>query len=59
MRRAAPHGGCEACGAATIKPIKSKINNQPETKTKSKIEIAIMILLWGLLIYGLYDKFIA
>ncbi len=59
MRRAAPHGGCEACGAAAIKPIKSNINIQPETKTKSKIEIAIMILLWGLLIYGLYDKFIA
>lgn len=59
MRKASPHGTCPACGSAQLRVIKSQQQVTPEKSRKTKIEIAIMVLLWGLLIYGIYDKFIA
>lgn len=59
MPKAAAHGGCAACGSTAVRRVNNKAPRPSKSKERNGIEIAIMILLWSLLIYGVYDKFIA
>jgi len=42
----------------SLKAIGEQAVVKPEKSPKTKIEIAIMVLLWSLLIYGFYDNYL-
>ncbi len=53
-----PQGKCPACGSFNIKiPPKSTRQAIKEKEPKTLIEIAIMCILWAVLGYGFWDKF--
>ena len=54
-----PQGKCPACGSFNIKtPPKSTRQAIKEKEPKTLIEIVIMCVLWGVLAYGFWEKFI-
>ena len=53
------HGKCPACGSFSIKSThKSTKQAIKEKEPKTLIEIAIMCILWAVLGYGFWEKFI-
>ena len=53
------HGKCPACGSFNIKSThKSTKQAIKEKEPKTLIEIVILILLWGLIAYGAWDKYL-
>ncbi len=55
-----PGGKCPACDSFRVKtigkPEKKSVVRQKESKTK--VEIFLMVLLWGLLAYGVWDRYL-
>ena len=55
-------GACNACGAYQLKKSKSSRNTskqEGEKPSKTLPELIAMILLWGVLIYGVWDRYLA
>jgi hypothetical protein len=53
-----PGGKCPACNSYNIRNTNSTREAIREKEPKTLVEIVIMFLVWGLLIYGVWDKFI-
>jgi hypothetical protein len=53
-----PNGKCPACDSYNISSTnKLAESTTKEKKPKKKIEIVILVLLWGLIAYGAWDKY--
>ena len=53
-----PGGKCPACGSYNVKSDFAKIRYaEKEKPKKTLIEILVMSGLWGLLLYGVWDRF--
>ena len=54
-------GGCIACDSFNMKRINSTSSTQSaeEKESKTKLEITIMLALWSLLLYGVWDKYLS
>lgn len=59
FKKASTHGACPACASRQVRNLKAAEPVAKEKPTKTKIEIFTMTVLWALLIYGVYDKYIA
>lgn len=61
--KASSSGACPACASPLVRVLKGARAEPQEARkekpTKTKIEIFTMTILWALLIYGVYDKYIA
>ncbi len=51
-------GRCPACDSFNIKRVNKAIIQPIEKERKTVLEIILMVLLWGLLIYGFWEKFL-
>ncbi len=53
-----PNGKCPACDSYNISSTdKPTLSTAPKRKPKKLIEIVILILLWGLIFYGAWNKY--
>ena len=54
-----PGGACPACGSFKIKSNSlEKVSWEPEKRRRTFLETVLMLQLWGIIIYGAYDKFL-
>ena len=51
-------GSCPGCGSFNIKSIRKSMVYEAEKPKKTLLELAMMFLLWGLIIYGVWDRYI-
>ena len=52
-------GNCPGCGSFNIKSARKSIVYEPEKPRKTLLELAMMFLLWGLIIFGVWDKYLS
>ncbi len=52
-----PEGRCPACGSFNIRSDRSKEDVKQEKDKKTPLEIFIMVLVWGVLIWGVWDRY--
>jgi len=53
-----PNGKCPACDSYNISSTdKPTLSTTPKRKPKKLIEIVILVLLWGLIFYGAWNKY--
>lgn len=55
--KGSPTGACPACDSFDIKCLRP-VATQKQKDRKTKTEIVIMVSLWSLLLYGIYDRFL-
>jgi predicted nucleic acid-binding Zn-ribbon protein len=53
-----PAGRCPACGSANIAKTATGKFRDDLKQPKTKIEIAILVLFWAVLIYGIWDRYL-
>ena len=54
-----PAGRCPACRSYRIQSDRQPLRvAEPEKPRKTLLELLLMLTLWGLLLYGAWDKFI-
>lgn len=54
-----PQGKCPACDSFNIKSTHTGTRQAiREKEPKTLLELVLMVLLWGLLIYGAWDKYV-
>ena len=51
-------GHCPGCGSFNIRTARKSMIYEPEKPRKTLLELALMGLLWGLIIYGVWDKYL-
>lgn len=51
-------GKCPACGSYNVKSDFEKISYAPEKRRKTLLEMLIMLLLWGALLFGVWDRYL-
>ena len=56
-----PAGKCPACFSFKIKSShkENKKDVVVEKEAKTKLELALLVLLWGFFVYGTWDKYIS
>lgn len=52
-----PAGRCPACSSYNIKSDHMPLGYEKEKPKKTVFEIALMGLLWGLLVFGIWDRY--
>ena len=58
--KVSPEGRCVACDSFNVQRMNDalSVSKKKEREPKTLIEIIIMALVWGLLIYGLWDRYL-
>ncbi len=58
--RVSPEGRCVACDSFNVERMndQSLDKSKKEKEPKTLIEIFIMVLVWGLLLYGIWDRYL-
>jgi hypothetical protein len=51
-------GSCPGCGSFNIKTLRSSVVYEPEKPRKTVFELVVMFVLWGSIIFGLWDKYL-
>lgn len=53
-----PGGKCPACASYNVQSRADKFSYTPEKPRKTLLEIVLLILLWGALAYGVWDRYL-
>ena len=57
--RVSEQGGCLACDSFNVQTAnQTEVGKKKHKEPKTLVEIFIMALVWGLLIYGIWDRYL-